>query len=68
MAAGTIGGRRADAAEHPSRVGLAIRSVASALFVVLLPVLLVTSIIRVLISDVGFYEWGLRRHEAESRT
>ncbi len=53
---------------YPPRSGQAVRSLASGAFVVLLPVLLVTSIIRVLVSDVGFYEWGLRRHDAEART
>ena len=45
-----------------------LRGLAVVLFVVALPLLMVTSNIRVLLSDVGFYEWGLREHNAEART
>lgn len=44
------------------------RRVATALFVVLLPVLLVTSNIRYLLGDVAFYKYGFREYDAEQVT
>lgn len=51
-----------------SRSVSVLRLIAAAIFVVAVPVLLVTTVIRVLISDVGFYQRGLREHDAEART
>lgn len=51
-----------------SRLISILRGLAVAAFVVALPTLVVTSIVRVLVSDVGFYERGLRVHDSEART
>lgn len=45
-----------------------VARIAAAFFVVALPVLFVTTNVRILASDVGFYEAGLRRHDADRAT
>ncbi|KAA0239179.1 TIGR01906 family membrane protein [bacterium] len=45
-----------------------LAKVAAACFVVALPVLFVTSNVRILASDAGFYESGLRKHDADRAT
>jgi integral membrane protein (TIGR01906 family) len=45
-----------------------LRGIAAGAFIVALPLLLVTSAVRWLASDIAYYEHGLRAHGAEERT
>jgi integral membrane protein (TIGR01906 family) len=51
-----------------ARLGRIAAALAAATFIVCLPVVLITSNVRVLVSDVGYYRHGLRAYGAEAAT